>query len=117
MKHLFHILNDGGPIFSYTILLLLVVIIVLFIKQFLTNGNLDKTKELIKSIAWFALAWGFLGRTIGLIKAFDNVQASGELTPHLLASGLKMALVNPLLGFIVFIIARGLIIYLIVKKK
>ena len=44
--------------------------------------------SLMKHIAWFAVAWGFMGRTFGLINAFDAVAAHGELTPSLLAEGL-----------------------------
>lgn len=41
-----------------------------------TGGNL--------LLAWFALAWGYLGRTLGLITAFDNVAAAGEIKPNLI---------------------------------
>ena len=108
--------NDGGPVFTYTIFILLIVIVALFIKALMDKGNNKKNIDLISSIAWFAVAWGFLGRTFGLIKAFDMVGAAGELTPGLLAEGLKMALVDPLFGLIVFLIARALIIALIAMQ-
>ena len=42
----------------------------------------------------------------------------GELTPHLLAAGLKMAFVDPLFGLFVFILARiGIIILVALEKK
>jgi hypothetical protein len=109
--------NDGGPVFTYTIFILLIVILAFFIKGIMDKGNNRKTIDLISSIAWFAVAWGFLGRTFGLIKAFDMVAAQGELTPRLLADGLKMALVDPLFGIIVFLIARAAIIVLIGLQK
>jgi len=109
--------NEGGPVITYTILLLLIVIIALFIKVIITKNEYSKTISLISSIAWFAVAWGFLGRTFGLIIAFDNVSAHGELTVALLAEGLKMALLGPLLGIFVFIIARIEIIILVWLNK
>lgn len=109
--------NDGGPVFTYTIFILLLVILGFFVKGILDKGNNKKTIDLISSIAWFAVAWGFLGRTFGLIKAFDMVAAQGDLTPRLLADGLKMALVDPLFGIIVFLIARVAIIVLIGVQK
>lgn len=109
--------NDGGPVFTYTIFIALIVILALFIQALITKGNQQKTISLIKSFSWFAVAWGFLGRTFGLIMAFDKVEAAGELTPRLLAEGLKMALVDPLFGIVVFIIARALIIALISMGK
>ena len=117
MKHLFEILKDGGILISYTILICLIIIIALFIKGLISNANTKKIKTLISSIAWFAVAWGFLGRTLGLIHAFDTIQASGELTPRMVSGGLKMALVGPLVGVIVFLIARLGIIILIAKQK
>ncbi len=109
--------NDGGPIFTYPILIFLLTIIALFILEFFKPGDRDKTVSLIKHISWLAVAWGFLGRTFGLIKAFDLVAAQGELTPRLLAGGLKMALVDPLFGIFVFIVARVLIITLVAAQK
>ncbi len=110
--------NDGGPIFSYPILILLFVIVFLIIKGFIQKGNQGKTIALLKSLSWFTLAWGFLGRTFGLIMAFDNVASSGELTPSLLAEGLKMAILGPLFAILVFIIARiGILIFIWTIKK
>ena len=110
--------NEGGPFFMYTILILLIIIVALFIKYVLSKKELEKTISLMKSLSWFTIAWGFLGRTFGLIVAFDNVAAHGELTPSLLAGGLKMALLNPLFAIIVFLIARlGIIALTIIDKK
>jgi hypothetical protein len=110
--------NDGGPIFTYTIFILLIVVLALFIKGLMDKGDNKKTIDLIASFGWFAVAWGFLGRTFGLIKAFDMVGAAGELTPGLLAGGLKMALIDPLFGLVVFLIARaGIIILISLQKK
>lgn len=110
--------NDGGPVFTITIFILLIVILVLFIKELLNRKNYQKSIDLIASIGWFAVAWGFLGRTFGLISAFDAIAAAGELTPRLMADGLKMALVDPLFGIFVFIVARlGIIILISIRKE
>jgi hypothetical protein len=108
---------DGGLVFTVPIFMLLLVIIGLFIWAFLKKSNHEKAVSLINHIGWFAVAWGFLGRTFGLIHAFDQVEAAGELTPHLLASGLKMSLVDPVFGIFVFLVARAGIILLIALKK
>ena len=108
---------DGGPVFTVPIFILLLVVIGLFIWGFLKKENQEKAVSLLNHIGWFAVAWGFMGRTFGLIMAFDMVEAAGELTPHLLAAGLKMALVDPLFGIFVFIVARAGIILLIALKK
>src|SRR6056297_1910384 len=108
---------DGGPVFTVPIFILLLVVIGLFIWGFLKKENQEKAVSLLNHIGWFAVAWGFMGRTFGLIMAFDMVEAAGELTPRLLADGLKMALVDPLFGIFVFIVARAGIILLIALKK
>lgn len=110
-------LNDGGPVFSYLLFTLIFVTIGIFIWALFRRENTKKFTDLLSSIGWFAFAWGFLGRTFGLIKAFDMVSAYGEVTPSLLAEGLKMALIDPLLGVVVFILARLGIIYLILTSK
>lgn len=109
--------NEGGPFFMYAILVLLIIILALFVKGLMDKKDYGKTIALIKSLSWFTVAWGFLGRTIGLIVAFDNVSAHGELTPSLLGEGLKMALLNPLFAIMVFLIARAGIITLILMQK
>ncbi len=110
-------LNDGGPIFTYPILIFTLLIIALLVVAFREKTENKKTVSLIKNIAWFALAWGFLGRTFGLIVAFDNIAAAGELTPNLMAEGLKMAILDPLMGITAFLIARaGIIILNLVGK-
>ena len=117
MKQIIDKFNDGGPFFMYAILVLLIIILALFIKGLMDKKEYGKTIELIKSLSWFTIAWGFLGRTFGLIVAFDNVSAHGELTPSLLGAGLKIALLNPLFAIMVFLIARAGIIALTIMQK
>ncbi len=109
--------NDGGTYIMYPILILLIIIVGLFVKALTEKGDYSKLKLLIASIGWFVIAWGYLGRTIGLIKAFDNIAASGQITPEMLSGGLKMALLGPLAGIVAFLMARLFIIILIWKQK
>ena len=109
---------DGGLVFTITILIALIVIIALFVWGLIKIDHRAKILLLMKHVGWFAVAWGFLGRTFGLIKAFDMVAAYGELTPRLLSDGLKMALVDPLFGIFVFVVARlGIIVLVALSGK
>ena len=118
MKSLIGKFIDGGPIFTGVIFICLLVVLALFIIALLKKKNSEKAIALLKHVGWFAVAWGFMGRTFGLIHAFDAVAAHGELTPSLLADGLKMALVDPLFGIFVFVVARvGIIILVAIKKQ
>lgn len=118
MKALIEKLNDGGPFFTYVIMALILVIIGLFVKALLDKEYNGKLKSLIASLGWFALAWGYMGRTFGLIMAFDKIAVAGDIAPSYLAGGLKMALIGSLCGLTAFIIARlGIIILTTLQKK
>ena len=116
MNAIFSKMNDGGPFFTYPLLFFILILIVLIVLLLNSKSDDTRIKNLIINIGWFALAWGFLGRTFGLIIAFDNIAAAGELSPPLLGEGLKMAILDPLMGFVAFLIARfGLILQNLVK--
>lgn len=117
MKSLIEKLNDGGPLITYTIIILILLIIGLFIWALIDSERTAKLRELIASLGWFALAWGYLGRTLGLIMAFDKIAAAGEITPSLMAGGLKMALIGPLAGILAFLIARISIVIFILRER
>lgn len=115
--NVFHILNDGGVLITYPILALLVWIIILFVLGLRNKAKTERAKSLIGAIGWFVIAWGYLGRTIGLIGSFDRVAAVGDISPELLSPGLKMALVGPLVALVTLAIARLAIIILIMVRK
>lgn len=117
MKAILEKFNDGGPIFTYTILILLLIVTALFIKAILEKDYSKKSRSILANAGWLALAWGYLGRTFGLIMAFDNIAAAGEIAPHHMAGGLKMALLGPLFGITVFVLARLGILVLQIKSK
>lgn len=109
--------SDGGVLITYPIFILFLVIIGLFIWGLVKEETRPKMKELIIHIGWFVIAWGYLGRTIGLIRAFDNVSMAGEIAPSLLSGGLKMALVGPFMGLFTFVAARIFVIVFVMKTK
>ncbi|MFD0761264.1 MotA/TolQ/ExbB proton channel family protein [Lutibacter aestuarii] len=112
-----NLLNDGGPTFTYPMLIMFLIVIALIIKAFLKGDAEGKTKKLISHISLFALVWGFLGQLIGLIGAFDSIQAAGDVAPSVLAAGLKIALLSPTFGMVIFLVGRAGIILLSVLKK
>ena len=110
-------LNEGGPLFMYTLAAILLVIIALLIKAFAKKESSKKNIELVKSISLFALVWGFLGQIIGLIGAFDTIETFGNVQPEVLATGIKIASLSPAFGMIVFLIGRLGVILLLWKLK
>ena len=118
MKLLFlNLLNEGGATFSYPTFVMLLICIALIVKALMKGDAEGKTRKLISHISLFALVWGFLGQMIGLIGAFDSVQAAGNIAPAVLAAGLKVALLSPVFGMVVFLIGRLGIIVLTWKQK
>ncbi len=58
---------------------------------------------------------GFMGTVIGMIQAFDNIQAAGDISPNLVAGGMKVALITTVGGLIVAIILQIFYNYLVSK--
>lgn len=114
---LFERLNEGGPFFMYPLLFIIILIVILIAKGFIQKGSLEKTMSLISSISLFAIVWGFLGQIIGLIGAFDSIEAVGDVSPAVLAGGLKIAFLAPVFGMFAFLIGRLGIILLTWMKK
>lgn len=110
-------LKDGGLLITIPILVLLGVMIILWAKAYKMQGDNKKFISLISSISWFTLAWGYLGRTIGLIGSFDKIAAVGDISPNIVSEGLRMALIGPLFGLVSFLVARLGIIILSLKKR
>lgn len=111
------IITDGGPTFMIPLVLLIVVIVVLFALALIGKQAIGKTSKLIAHISLFAMVWGFLGSTIGLITAFDAIEGAGGVSQPMMASGLKIALLTTLFGLIAFLIGRVAIIVLTLKEK
>ena len=58
---------------------------------------------------------GFLGTVIGMIGAFDAIQAAGDISPNIVAGGIKVALITTVAGLIVAIILQIFYNYLVSK--
>jgi biopolymer transport protein ExbB len=58
---------------------------------------------------------GFLGTVIGMIQAFDDIQAAGDISPTVVAGGIKVALITTVAGLIVAIILQIFYNYLLSK--
>ena len=63
-------------------------------------------------LSWIALfialapSLGFLGTVIGMIQAFDAIQAAGDISPNIVAGGMKVALITTVAGLIVAMILQ-----------
>ena len=63
-------------------------------------------------LSWISLfialapSLGFLGTVIGMIHAFDAIQAAGDISPNIVAGGMKVALITTVAGLIVAMILQ-----------
>lgn len=100
----------------YAILLMLILILVLIVKGFFENDK-SKTISLVSSVGLFALVWGLLGQTVGLVSAFDAIEAAGDISISLMAGGFKVSLLTTIFGFLTFLVSRlGVIILVWINK-
>ena len=58
---------------------------------------------------------GFMGTVVGMIGAFDSIQAAGDISPTLVAGGIKVALLTTLAGLIVAVILQLFYSYIVAK--
>jgi biopolymer transport protein ExbB len=49
---------------------------------------------------------GFLGTVIGMVQAFDAIEVAGDISPSLVAGGIKVALITTIGGLIVAMILQ-----------
>jgi biopolymer transport protein ExbB len=78
-------------------------------------GLLEKGLTWIQLFIAIAPMLGFMGTVIGMIDAFDKIQIAGDVSPSLVAGGIKIALITTVSGLIVAIILQLLYNYLVSK--
>lgn len=77
--------------------------------------------RLESGLSWIALfialapMLGFMGTVIGMIQAFDDIAAAGDISPTIVASGIKVALLTTVFGLIVAIILQIFNNYIVSK--
>ena len=70
------------------------------------SGKLEKGCSWIRLMIAIAPSLGFLGTVIGMVMAFDRIQEIGDISPTIVAEGMKVALITTIFGIIVAIILQ-----------
>jgi biopolymer transport protein ExbB len=78
-------------------------------------GRLEKGMVWISLFIALAPMLGFMGTVIGMIGAFDAIQAAGDISPQIVAYGIKVALLTTVAGLIVGVILQLFYNYLVSK--
>ncbi len=80
-------------------------------KSLVSYGSVEGGK-LESGLSWIGLCislapmFGFMGTVIGMIQAFDDIAAAGDMSPTVVASGMKVALLTTVFGLIAAIILQ-----------
>lgn len=89
-------------------------------KSIIAYGSVEMGR-LERGLVWISLfialapMLGFTGTVIGMIGAFDAIEAAGDISPQIVANGIKVALLTTVAGLIVGIILQVFYNYLVSK--
>ena len=80
-------------------------------KSVVSDGGVEASK-MEQNLSWISLfiaiapSLGFLGTVIGMIQAFDAIMVAGDMSPAVVAGGMKVALITTVGGLIVAVILQ-----------
>ncbi|MBN2731574.1 MAG: MotA/TolQ/ExbB proton channel family protein [Balneolaceae bacterium] len=103
---------EGGLFMGILTLLLLVILSIAVYRAIQISKN-DVNYETtfrqrltyIKSLGIFTLVMGILGQLLGLYQAFSVIEQAGNISPAILAGGLKVSLIPTLYGIVIFLLS------------
>lgn len=107
-------LIQGGPLFTFTMTSIFLINVILIARSaaFLHGGKFSSRIQArrwidpVKHIGIFLLTVGILGQIIGIYSAFKVIEMMQiEVSPALMAGGLRVSAITTLLGFAYFLIS------------
>ncbi|MDT8402590.1 MAG: MotA/TolQ/ExbB proton channel family protein [Bacteroidales bacterium] len=110
---MFELFYIGGPLFMgiltflfFIILAIAVYHLVIILKNDFKDINESRKKlKYIKSLGLFAFVTGIMGQLLGLYNAFGAIEKAMDISPALLAGGLKVSMITPIYGALIFVIS------------
>ena len=91
------------------------------IERGITSYGMVQAANLEKGCSWITLfiamapSLGFLGTVIGMVMAFEQIQAAGDISPTIVAAGMKVALITTIFGLIAALILQVFYNYILSK--
>ncbi len=89
-------------------------------KAIVSYGSIEMS-FLERGLVWLSLfislapMFGFLGTVVGMVQAFDAIEQAGDISPSLVAGGIKVALLTTVFGLITAIILQFFYNYAVSK--
>jgi len=104
---------EGGPLFMGMLSIVFLVILVITVingRALLSSKPIEddqgaKRLGFIKSLGLFAFVLGMLGQFLGLFHAFEIIGSGMEISPAIMAKGVKVSMVTSIYGMIIFLIS------------
>ena len=84
----------GGPLFMGMLTLIFIALVVAAV-----------LKKDVKEIGLLALALGILGQLMGLMGAFEGIEAMGGVSQSILVGGLKVSSITSIYGLLIYIVS------------
>lgn len=87
----------------------------------LTSYGGVQMSRLESNMVWISLfialapSLGFLGTVVGMVQAFDAIEKAGDISPTVVAGGMKVALITTVFGLITALILQVCYNYLLAK--
>ena len=81
----------------------------------LQAARLERGCSWIRLFIAIAPSLGFLGTVIGMVMAFDQIQEAGDISPKIVAEGMKVALITTIFGIIVALVLQVFYNFIIAK--
>ena len=78
-------------------------------------GLLEKGLIWISLFIAMAPMLGFFGTVVGMVQAFDAIESAGDISPSLVAGGIKVALITTIFGLIVAMVLQVFYNYIVAK--
>ena len=78
-------------------------------------GRLEKNLSWLSLCMALATQLGFMGTVIGMVAAFDNIERQGDISPTVVAGGMKVALLTTVFGLITAVILQIFYNYILSK--
>ena len=78
-------------------------------------GYLEQNCSWITLFIAMAPSLGFLGTVIGMVAAFDKIQQAGDISPTVVAGGMKVALITTIFGIIVALVLQVFYNFILAK--